>query len=534
VLMATTRISTAGVLVKFGSSLVIVAATCGCAIQYSWGPFGGGPRSLPSPTGQPPVCTHRRQVLDPVCYGYRQTRWMAWPGACPACPLPESVQQEPSDAPEKYADELPQPKLAPPADKTLPEPPLPPKQTPEPAPVPPEPMPTTEPGPLGLPAVPIPLNGANNKQKPKQSSPDHHQQNGAAKNGTPEKPAEKPSPIDEEPVPPKPPMSEGPDQSQARAAGVRDGAASATTNRTSTVPQDTGPKALANQQPAQRRTTDIAVRLSQSRAGESGTSPARAEQTPRQSSQPGQGDWRTMLERRGGPVHEQQAVQNIAQPRSASSTTAFTAYSTEISSRNPTSLALRDSKQRDSNQRESKEIVSQAGLHRSAAVGDNQRSGAAKAEVVPKVAPKVATEAGSAKRPDASSAAAGSSSEQRTLASSGVRNPNLPTLAERLREQAALAHRQSVSASPTVAAAQPAGGPAQQVQQPAASASATKPGSSQLARTQTAATQSLAAPLPPPLRTLGDSNSAVRLPTDGKVAAAKPDLLLFGYRTGEK
>ena len=425
VLMATTRICRAGVLVPIGLGLAMVAATCGCAIQYSWGPFGGGPRSLPSPTGQPPVCTHRRQLLDPVCYGYRQTCWMAWPGTCPACPPPESCPHEPSVAPEKLPDESPLPKLPPPADKTFPEPPSPPKQTPEPAPVPPEPMPTTEPGPLGTPAVPIPLDGADKQQKPKpkQTSPDQRQQNGLPKNGTPDKPAEKPSPFDEEPIPPKPPMSQATDQSQSRAASVRDGTASAPTNRTGTATYNTGAIASTIQQPAERRTSDIAVRLSQSSSGDTGASATRVGYTPRQSSQPAQGDSRTVLERRSSPVREQQAS-----------------------------------------------------------------------------------------------------------TSSGVRNPNLPTLAERLRQQAAQAHSQAVSSSQAVAAAQPAGAP----EQPAASASTAKAGSGQLARTQPAATQSLAAPLPPPLRTLGDSNPAARPPTDGKIAAAKPGVLLLGYRTGEE
>ena len=427
--MANTRISRAGVLVPIGLGLAMVAATCGCAIQYSWGPFGGGPRSLPSPTGQPPVCTHRRQVLDPVCYGYQQTCWMAWPGTCPACPPPEPCQHEPSVAPEKFPEESPLPKLAPPADKTLPEPPSPPKQTPEPAPVPPEPMPATEPGPLGTPAVPIPLDGADKQQKPKpkQISPDQRQQNGLPKNGTPDKPAEKSSPFDEEPIPPKPPMSQATDQSQSRAASVRDGTTSATTNRTGTTSCNTGSSASTIQQPAEQRTTDIAVRLSQSRASDSGTLTTLVQHAPLQSSQAGKGDSHTVLERRSGPVHEQQ-----------------------------------------------------------------------------------------------------------TSTSSSVRNPNLPTLAERLRQQAAQTHSQSVSVSQAMAAAQPAGAPAQQVQQPAASASAAKAVSGPLVRTQSAAAQSLAAPLPPPLRTLGDSKPAGRLPTDGKLAVSNPDLLLLGYRTGDE
>jgi len=355
------------------------------------------------------------------------------------------------------------------------------------------------------------LDGADKQQKPKpkQISPDQRQQNGLPKNGTPDKPAEKPSPFDEEPIPPKPPMSQATDQSQSRAASVRDGTASATTNRTSTAPQDTVPKALTIQQPDQRRTTDIAVRLSQSRASDSGTLTTLVQHAPLQSLQAGKGDSHNVLERGSSPVHEQQAAQNAAQPRP---TPAPTANSTELASRNAPALA------------------SQNVQHRVVAASNGQLSGVAKAEAVPKVAIGAKT----SQWPNAGSPAAAGPREQQTSTSSGVRNPNLPTLAERLRQQAAQAHSQSVSASQAVAAAQPASAPAQQVQQPAASASATKPGSGQLARTQPAATQLLAAPLPPPLRSLGESSPAARLPTDGKVAVAKPGLLLLGYRTGEE
>lgn len=558
--MATTRKSRPSVLVVFGLALGVVAGTGGCAIQYSWGPFGGGPRSVPSPTGQPPVCTHRRQVLDPVCYGYQPTRWMTWPDTCPLCPPPDSLPDDlqPQIAPERPPESVPLPTLPTAPYDAIPAPPSPAKskKSSEPAPLPPEPMPSTQPGPLGAPPSPIPLNGLNGADKPQQkhngkdSSAGQSQRNGLPQKVTPDKPfhpdtstkpgkptdsnipsePEKPSgqpspsPSREEPIPPKPPTPQTLDQSRPRARGASDGLATTSgmagnvtssqgptvshgvqartgnaavdiTQLTTAATYNTGANAGAIRQSAQRGATDIAVRLTLGNPSATSALVAQTKDAARPSSPPGQTDSRSAHDRAASSAPDKALLQNVAQPK-------------------PSAHGADSAKGHDV----------QAASSRVVATTKSKTSGISANGV----------QASSVQRSAAGPTAAISATEGKTAAGPAERNPNLPTLSERLAQQAAQTRLRESPGSLVPVAGQGHG-----VGQSGAVAHlGRRPVRGQLVYNQPTSMPSVAAPLPPPLRTLGESSPATgpsaNPAADSKVAAVNPALLLLGYKAAEK